>query len=210
MTARKARREKTVQRILDAAAREFAETGYEGARVDHIADRAGINKAMIYYHIGNKEALYTRVLHEVFGDTAARMAENIHRAITPTEKIQAYVRSIGQTLEAHPHLPRIMMREFASGGMHLPEIVVKDLASIIGLVRNVIQKGLSKGEFADVNPLVLHLMVIGGIGYFKASGPLRLKYSALIDASSVGRETPDDVDLAGELEKIVLNALTSR
>lgn len=100
------------------------------------------------------------------------------------------------------------MREFASGGVHLPEIVVKDLASIIGLVRNVIQQGVAEGEFGVVNPLVLHLMVIGGIGYFKTSGPLRLKYSDLIHDPSGGSETADAIDLGGELEKIVLNALT--
>ncbi|CAB5081986.1 Transcriptional regulator, AcrR family [Olavius algarvensis associated proteobacterium Delta 3] len=209
MNTREARKEKTVQCILDTAAQVFAETGYEGARMDNIADRAGVNKAMIYYHIGNKEALYTRVLHDVLGDTAVRMAENINRADTPTDKIHAYVQSIGRTVEIHPHLPRIMMREFASGGLHLPEVVVKDLASIIGLVRDVIQEGCSRGEFTDVDPLILHLMVMGGIGYFKTSGPFRRKYSALMEGLSDRTGEAGVVDLIGEIERIVLSALTN-
>ncbi|MCP3955332.1 MAG: TetR family transcriptional regulator, partial [Desulfobacterales bacterium] len=116
MSIRQDRKEQTVRSILDAAAQEFAETGFEGARMDRIADRAGANKAMIYYHIGDKQVLYTRVLHEVLGHTAARMAESIQAAGTPRKKIKAYIRSIGQTVLEHPYMPRIMMREMASGG----------------------------------------------------------------------------------------------
>ena len=71
----------TRQRILEAAALEFAEKGFAGARVDEIARLANVNKATIYYHIGDKEALYSRVLHEVLGHTAARMARNIQAAV---------------------------------------------------------------------------------------------------------------------------------
>ena len=72
MNARETKKKETIRRILDAAAQAFAAAGFEGARIDDIAHRAGVNKAMIYYHIGDKKALYTRVLHDVFGDAAAR------------------------------------------------------------------------------------------------------------------------------------------
>ena len=49
-------------RILDAASAVFAELGFAGARVDDIAERAGVNKAMLYYHVGDKQALYSAVL----------------------------------------------------------------------------------------------------------------------------------------------------
>jgi TetR/AcrR family transcriptional regulator len=63
----KEKRDESIHRILDAAMEVFAEVGYEGARVDEIAKRAGVNKAMIYYH-------------NVFGDTAERISENIQDA----------------------------------------------------------------------------------------------------------------------------------
>ena len=44
-------------RILEAAAAEFAERGFDGARGDSIALRAGVNKALIYYYYSNKEEL---------------------------------------------------------------------------------------------------------------------------------------------------------
>jgi AcrR family transcriptional regulator len=57
------KRDESIRQILDAAMEVFAEAGYEGARVDEIARRAGINKAMVYYRIGDKKTLYQEVIH---------------------------------------------------------------------------------------------------------------------------------------------------
>src|SRR5256885_9793448 len=50
--------ERTRERILDAALREFADKGYAGARVRQIAERAGVNAQLISYYFGGKEGLY--------------------------------------------------------------------------------------------------------------------------------------------------------
>lgn len=52
------------ERILNAAFKEFAAKGFAGARVDQIARRAGINKRMLYHYFGDKEALFRQVLRQ--------------------------------------------------------------------------------------------------------------------------------------------------
>ena len=54
--------ERTRERILSAALKEFAAKGFAGARVDAIARRAAINKRMLYHYFGNKEKLFQRGL----------------------------------------------------------------------------------------------------------------------------------------------------
>ena len=49
-------------RLLTAAAAEFAMRGFEGAKVDRIAKHARVNKAMLYYHFTSKAALYREIL----------------------------------------------------------------------------------------------------------------------------------------------------
>ena len=61
----------TQQRIIDAAADEFAAHGIAGARVDEIAKRAGVNKRMLYYYFESKEGLFREIL---LRRLAARMA----------------------------------------------------------------------------------------------------------------------------------------
>lgn len=207
MSIRQDRKAQTVRSILEAAAGEFAETGFEGARVDRIAERAGANKAMIYYHIGDKRALYARVLHAVLGHTAARMEKNIQAADTPREKLRAYVQSIGKTVLEHPYMPRIMMRELASGGQSLPDIVIDDFAAIIGMVDSVIQFGARGGEFVELDPLALHLMVIGGLSYGRAAATVMARYPEAAAALAGGREAANMSSLLEKVETIVLAAL---
>jgi AcrR family transcriptional regulator len=56
-TTRKNKKDQSVRKILNAALLVFATQGYNGARVDAIARKAGVNKAMIYYRIGNKQLI---------------------------------------------------------------------------------------------------------------------------------------------------------
>src|SRR5688572_8086879 len=56
--------------ILAAALEEFAQRGFDGAKVDRIAQHAKVNKAMLYYHFRSKGALYVEILRTQFGAVA--------------------------------------------------------------------------------------------------------------------------------------------
>jgi AcrR family transcriptional regulator len=84
----KEKRDESVHRIHEAAMSVFAEEGYSGARVDEIAKRAGLNKAMIYYRIGDKLALYTEVIHSLFGEIGAAIKGNIPNDASPEESLR--------------------------------------------------------------------------------------------------------------------------
>ena len=72
--------ERTRAAILAAAMEEFTTHGLNGARVDEIAKRSGVNKRMIYYYFGDKNGVYLAVLEEIYADI--RNAEiRLHLAI---------------------------------------------------------------------------------------------------------------------------------
>ena len=56
------------QRILDAAEQIFAEAGFDGARVDDIASKAGVNKALIYYYFESKDAILDELFEKLMAD----------------------------------------------------------------------------------------------------------------------------------------------
>jgi AcrR family transcriptional regulator len=66
--------ERTQERILQAAFKEFAGKGFAGARVDRIARRAGINKRMLYHYFGDKKALFREVLRRKMAEREAWFA----------------------------------------------------------------------------------------------------------------------------------------
>lgn len=201
------KRDESVRRMLDAAMEVFAEAGYEGARVDEIARRAGVNKAMIYYRIGDKKRLYEEVIHDVFGDTVERLSENIRDDLSPEEKFKIYIANLAKTMSQHPSLPRIMMREVASGWTNFSEAVVKDIAGILVIIKGIIDDGVRKGVFIDINPLVVHLMAIGTMLLFNLSMPVRKNFYHLLEGKI---EVPKDASfkhILPEIEKAMLRAL---
>ena len=85
---------KVALKILEAARGVFAERGYSGARMDEIAGRAGVNKATLYYQIGDKDTLYAGVIHQVLGDVASKIAAAVEGAGHPRDKLAAYIEVI--------------------------------------------------------------------------------------------------------------------
>jgi TetR/AcrR family transcriptional regulator len=179
------KKEETVKRILDVAAEAFAETGFSGARIDGIAEGAQVNKATIYYHIGNKAALYARVIHDVIGYTAEEIAVRVAEAETPEEKLKMYTRILLETIDRQPHLPSIMMREMASGGRHLPESAVKDFLKMFRILTEILELGVSENVFARTVPLLVHFMAAGMMLFFKKVTALKDRFADTQEISSL-------------------------
>lgn len=197
----------TVKRILEAAASVFSESGFSGARVDEIAKRAGVNKAMIYYHIGDKEKLYAEVISNVIGNTAELIEGKIRDIRDPEEKLRVYVRAFARNIDDNPQVAPVMMREVASGGEHLPEVVARDIFRIVNMLRGILNEGVKKGIFIETLPFLIHIMVIGAMITYKTSAPIRARYNWL----PAGIKRLDDKisgDIAGEIERLILRAVT--
>ena len=118
---------------------------------------------MIYYRIGDKEALYAQVLHSIFSDLASRLTARLKEGHSPEEKLRAYIRELVSTVEQHPYMPPIMMRELASGGQNFPEVAARGLISILDFLKKILDEGKEKGQFHETKPFTFHLMVISAL-----------------------------------------------
>ena len=199
----------TNARIMEAAMNVFSNAGFNGARVDEIARQAGVNKATLYYHIGDKQALYSAALHSIISNTADRIETAVKPLASVEEKLKLYVRTFAQAVEGSPHMASIMMRELASGGEHFPEEAARDFARIIGIVTDILEEGHRKGVFIKATPFIIHMMVAGGIVLYRAIGPVRSKltlppnYLKQMDMNLTGQ-------IAGEIEQLILNAVMNK
>jgi len=203
---RKEKQGDTIRQILDAAAKVFAESGFAGARMDEIADRAGVNKATIYYHIGDKETLYARVLHEHFASAGDQFDQILQPAGTPEEKLSLFIHQVAQLMDQNPHKTVMMLREIAAGGKNFPDILARDLAVIIGKLMEILSEGEKQGRFMPVDPFGVHLMVIGAFVLYRVSAPVRKKMVGLTD-SPVHQDATVSGDFADEIERLLLRAV---
>ncbi|MHB9856916.1 TetR family transcriptional regulator [Streptomyces sp. YIM S03343] len=92
----------TKARLLDAAFSEFAAHGIAGARVDRIAESAGVNKRLIYVYFGNKEQLFDEVLQRA-------MAAGAESVPFDVDDLPGYAGSIFDHLIKRPDLVRLRL-----------------------------------------------------------------------------------------------------
>lgn len=169
--------------ILAAAALEFAERGYAGARVDRIARRAKVNKAMLYYHFGSKRALYRALLRQLFTRAAERL-----RAIGAADeasgaKLDAAIAGMAGFIREHAFFPAIMLREIAEGGAHLDRDTLAALAGVPRAVSAIIEQGIARKVFRPVDPMAVYFTMLAPIVVYLAGAPIRKELAAqqLID-----------------------------
>lgn len=175
--------------ILKAAREEFVECGLAGARVDTIAKRAGVNKRLLYHYIGNKEAIYGRVMLEAYREIRAG-EEKLHLAALPPR--QAMAKLVGFTFDhfrANPWFIRLLATENMLRAKHVSKI--RDLRAlhspIIRQIREILSRGQEAGMFRKgINPLELYVS-IAGLTYFYFSNIHTLSIVFSCDLAEPGR-----------------------
>lgn len=197
---------KTADRIFTAARAVFAENGYSGTRMDAIAKRAGVNKATLYYQIGDKDTLYANVIHQVLGNVASGFAKAVAEVDTPEEKLKVYINGLVAAVDKNPEIPPIMMRELAGGGTHLPRMVIEDMVAVISILFGILDQGKKKGVFVDVAPFLIHTMIMGTILFYTKGTPIKDRQEWLPDAVKA-RDKKLKGRLGDEVVKMVLKAI---
>jgi TetR/AcrR family transcriptional regulator len=162
--------ESTREKIKGAAAEEFTEKGLDGARMQAIADRAGANKAMIYYYFHSKEALFEAIIRETFEELFSMFSEIKPDRDPDPEKL---VPRIVQFLLEHPYIPKIMVRELHSGHP-IAEKVLREMFGNLKRSRfpdlvKVFETGARSGKIRKVDPLQTFWSIVAmNIFYFVA------------------------------------------
>lgn len=163
----------TAETILDAASALFAEKGYEGARVEELARAAGVNKATLYYQIGDKEALYHAVITRVLARTADEVCARVAATTGCEEQIRRYIQIFARNTGTMRYAAPIMLREVASGGRNLPESAIRQMGRLLGALSGALAEGERLGLFRPVNGFMVHMMIIGSLMLYSANEPIR-------------------------------------
>ena len=167
---RKAARPKKSGRdlLLAAARREFARRGFEGARIDEIAKKAGVNKQLVYHHFGAKDDLYREVLTSVYVDIRAQEQALDLTHTAPAEAMRRLIEFSFDYLHANPEFVSLLADENFHEGRHLRE--AEHLGGLHGPLIEGIAHTLDAGRVAGIfragiDPRQLYIS-IAGLGFF--------------------------------------------
>ena len=163
--------ERTREQILQAAAREFADSGLGGARVDRIAAQAGVNVRMLYYYFSSKDDLFLAVLERAY--EVIREAEkdlNLDEA-QPVDAVRRLIEFTWQFQISHPEFITLLNSENLHQGRHLAgsASIAKLHAPLLETIGRMLERGAKAGDFRrDVDPMRFYIL-IASLGYFYLS-----------------------------------------
>ena len=154
----------TEQKILNAAAEVFGEKGHAGARMQEIADKAGINKALLHYYFRSKDKLF----HIVFKREMRVMLENIFSAISPADSfrefIQKFIHTYLTNISSRKNIMRFVIWELDYASEELAETFYEVFQSF-GFSGNPIilriEEAISKKEIRPIDSKSFILNLLG-------------------------------------------------
>jgi len=158
-------------KILKAAAEEFIEYGFYGARTKRIAEKAKVNKAMLHYYFSTKKNIYKEVLNTVFNI----LIEKLNSIEANDIKENNVEEKMGQIIDVYINLfknyssyVKLLIYEIISGGKFLPQIIFENINRIpvnpmTGKLYKYFETQIKKGKIRKLNILQMLISLISQI-----------------------------------------------
>lgn len=162
---------RTKAAIVAAATHEFARHGIAGARVDRIARAAGVNNHALYYHFGNKDALFRLVLENGYDSFRANRQPLAHGDVDPRAAIEKVVGDVFDFVRRSPEHMAIAGEVNRNRGANLDASgrrrVRRAARPLLADVEAVVRAGKAKGVFArETDPEQLYLTIFALCSFY--------------------------------------------
>lgn len=153
-------KDNTEEKILDAAKNVFIKKGMDGARMQEIANEAGINKALLHYYFRSKEKLFDAIFSSIIGFAFPKIGEIMKSDIDFKKKVENVIDTYIDLLIKHPYLPGFILKEINRDPSVFFKIILKHGFSPEPIFK-VISEAMDRGEIIRMKPEHLVVNVIG-------------------------------------------------
>lgn len=150
----------TLERIFLSARAEFAEHGFDGAKLERIGRNAGVTKQLVYHYFKTKEELYAVVLDRVAEEIESLLDDPDYDRLPPPDALRRLLDHMIAALAERPYMVAMTLDQGLHRGQHLSRRSPY-LPTINGLVDKrlapILRRGADEGVFrADVDPLLCY------------------------------------------------------
>lgn len=157
-------RQKNIQAILQAAEDEFVASGFKGASIRDIANRAGLPKANVHYYFNSKQELYSAVLKHIM-ELWEAVFSGLRPEDEPADALNSYIRAKMMYCRTHSNASRIFSSEVIHGGQFLKEHF-SSFKNWIDEKSGVINAWVAQGKMDPVDPLHLLFTIWATTQYY--------------------------------------------
>ncbi|MBL6929619.1 MAG: TetR family transcriptional regulator [Rhodospirillales bacterium] len=156
------------RRLEDAAREEFSARGLEGARVDEIARRAGVNKQLVYHYFGNKDGLYLRILEQTYEAMVKAKVSLQLQDIPPFEAIEKLVGFTFDYIADHRDFIALINDENIHKGRHIrkSQHVHPTHSEMMRILDDILRAGEKDGSIREGIDTIQFYITLSGMCYF--------------------------------------------
>jgi AcrR family transcriptional regulator len=152
----------TAEKLLVAASELMIERSAVGVSLSDIAQKSGVNAALVKYHFGNKDGLLLALLAR---DAATEMAQLDYlwtQPITPTAKLKLHIAGIIRAYHQFPYMSRLIhYLLYESTAESADEVSKFFVAPLLDFHRRLLAQGIKAGEFRQIDPVLFYTSLIG-------------------------------------------------
>jgi len=161
MVDKKEKNKDTEAQILDAARKVFVRKGYDGARMQEIANEAGMNKALLHYYFRSKDKLFDQIFKEAFSNFWPSIEVFVsQKDARVKDLIKVVVNNYVDLLVKMPFLPAFVVGEINRSPERMEELILSTGINP-GKVIEIIKKSIENGEMVRMDPRELIINIIG-------------------------------------------------
>lgn len=141
----------TEEQILEAAKQIFETKGMGGARMQEIADKANINKAMLHYYYRSKQQLFEAVFKKAFSLLAPQLNAILNDDSSLEDKIKSFTSNHISFIIKHPYLPHFIIQELNQNPKFIEKIRTNISFPNIEKFKEQVQKEIDKGVIVPIS-----------------------------------------------------------
>lgn len=150
----------TESAILNAAKHVFQHKGMVGARMQEIADEAGINKALLHYYFRSKQLLFEAVFKKAFSLLAPQLNEVMNADTTICEKIKSFSSNYISFVLKHPYLPNFIIQELNRNPEFVKSIITEKYFPNIKKFRKQVNEKVAEGVIRPIKAEQLFINIM--------------------------------------------------
>ena len=165
------KKDNTEEKILIAAQNVFIEKGMDGARMQAIADEAGINKALLHYYFRTKEKLFNAIFIKVFSQIFPNLMTMVRSERPLEEKLGVFVETYIDMLQKNPFLPTFILKEMNRNPDFLASIIKSNGVNPQEIFA-MFEKEMEAGKIRRMSPREVLINIIALSIFPIAAGPL--------------------------------------
>src|SRR5713101_880179 len=152
----------TAEKLLVAASDLMIERSSTEVSLSDIAQKSGVNAALVKYHFGNKDGLLLALLARDAATEMANLEYLLAQPVTPTEKLKLHIAGIIRAYRRFPYMNRLIHCLLHESSAEAADEVSKFfVAPLLDFHRRLLAEGIKAGEFRDIDPVLFYTSLIG-------------------------------------------------